>query len=239
MMPAVLLLLHLSQPVALAPPEDVGQLLAEADRQIQMGQRAPALLGARLLLRAHELGPDRLDTTAGVARAWFMRAYWSEKRAQVMSCTRRGLKWARRAAEKWPMEAEGFYWAAANYGLLAQATGILQAVNEGLATRIEKMGTAALKRNPELYDGAVQRLLGRYYQMLPWPLKKLDRAIELLEVAHRANPAHVAGNQYLGEALAEKGQKNRARALFQKCAEGGGPNPHAPKICAEQLRALQ
>lgn len=212
--------------------------MQRAHTQLDRPSRAEQMRGARMLLKAHELAPEQLETMAGMAEAYFVRAFWEEERAKVVRYARKGEGWARKVIAQWPSRAEGYYWAAANIGVRARAAGIMEAINGGLAGKIERMGLRALERDPDLYQGAIQRLLGRYYTKLPWPLTKADRAVALLEEAHRHDPAHVNGMLYLGEALVLTGQEERARALFASCSTGTGPDPEAPRICREHLQSL-
>ena len=223
-------------PMADPPATESSALLARARPLLVSHSRTRQLAGTKLLKQAYEGSPGRLETVVGMAQAYFVRAYWAESRpAKQRRLAKKGVQWAKRAVSRWPQRAEGYYWAAANFGMVATASGVLAAVQQGLAGKIEQSGLAALKRNPTLYRGAVPRLLGRYYQMLPWPLKRPKRALELLEEAHRLDPDHVAGQQYLAEGLHDSGARARARALFERCSRGKGPARDAPSICRDRL----
>ncbi len=235
MLSSTSLVLMLALVAPAAPPPDAQALLDRAAPLFEAHSRKLQLKGARMLRKAHKRDPEHLETMCGMSRAFFARSHWSNDRDKKRRLARKGVRWAERVIKRWPDRAEGYYWAALNLGLLAQSSGLLAAVQQGFAQRIQKNGLAALARNPALYGGATQRMLGRYYFVVPWPLRNRKRALELLEDGHRRRPTNVAGQRYLAEALWDAGQKKRATALFKRCAKGGGGNRDAPEACRAQL----
>lgn len=216
------------------PPGIDADLKAAAAK---MGHPSPTvqLAGAKLLNAAYEAAPNHLETMEGASHAWFIRAYWTRDSKKAAKYARRGLKLARGLIKTYPDRAEGHYWAAANAGLVARAAGVATAIKEGLAQQIESYAVAALKRNPTLYKGAVPRLLGRYYQELPWPLANPEKARKLLEEAHKQDPKHISTLLWLAEALIKAGEDKRATVLLHRCAKGQGPDRKARQECKERL----
>lgn len=230
------LVLAVSSVAPSGPPPAVQALLDRAGILFEAHSKKQQFEGSRLLRQAHKRAPDHLVTMAGMAQACFARSHWGDKPDKRRKFARLGIRWAKRVIKRWPDRAEGYYWAALNFGLLAKSSGVLVAVQEGLAGQIERNGLAALKRNPTLYRGGTQRLLGRYYFKVPWPLRDRKRALTLLEEGHRLGPDNVAGQRYLAEALWSSGKRKRATALFRRCAKGGGGNRDAPGACRDRLR---
>ncbi len=224
----------------LAGPPPQSLLIDEAQARIDKGTRTAQLKGARLLLKAHEAGPQTFEGVVAASHAWFLRSVWAKTPQRREQAATRGVRYARRLIETWPKRAEGYYWAAVNLGMKARAMGITATISEGIPKQIESFALEALQRNRALYAGATQRLLGRFYYLLPWPLKKLERSIKLLEEAHEADPAHPSTQYYLAEALLEKDEADRrAVALLERCANGRRiGDPEAIPGCRRRLAAL-
>ncbi|MFT7623320.1 MAG: hypothetical protein ACI9WU_002503, partial [Myxococcota bacterium] len=134
--------------------------------------------------------------------------------------------------------AEGYYWIAANNGALAKHIGVIEAVSQGLGGTIERAALKALELDRTLYGGSVLRLLGRYYTLIPWPLRNTDKAVKLLTEAHELMPANMAGVQFLAEALTLSGDKDKARPLYALCAKTDGVDPEGAEICKRGLADL-
>ncbi|MFT7626049.1 MAG: hypothetical protein ACI9WU_005242 [Myxococcota bacterium] len=215
---------------------DPGALLQRADVLIEKGTRASQLKGAKMLLATHKVRPGEVTTMSAVARAWFLRALWSKDLQRKERASNRGIRASRALVKAFPDRAEGYYWASINYGMKAQAVGVVRAVSEGLANRIEKNGLRALKRNPRLYGGAVQRMLGRYYYLVPWPMQKLERSLTLLEQSYKADPKHPATQLYLAEVLLASGHDKRALGLLRTCSTARNhTDPEAIPTCRQRL----
>lgn len=216
------------------PPGIDAQLKAAHTKMLHSSPKVQ-LAGAKLLNAAYEAAPEHLETMAGASHAWFIRAYWTRDSKKAVTHARRGLKLAQDLIIAHPDRAEGHYWAAANAGLVARAGGVAIAIKEGLAQQIESYAVAALKRDPKLYKGAIPRLLGRYYQELPWPLGNPKKARRLLEEAHKQDPQHISTLLWLAEALIKAGDDERATKLLHRCAKGRGPDRKARQQCKERL----
>ena len=210
-------------------------LLAEARPLMESDTIRGQLKGATLLLAAYAKAPDRLDTLAGACEGWFVRGYWSKDKAKAQRLGKRAAKAGRQIIKRWPKRAEGYYWAAVGMGLWAQNGSVMDAINQGVAAKIERLGRKAVKLNRALYRGAPLRLLGRYYFALPWPMKAPAKARPLLEEAHRLDPKNLTNLLYLGELLAELGDAPAARKLFQQCVQGTGPDRKAAESCKRAL----
>lgn len=223
-----------------APP--AGDPALTADTALQRGREllesnsvATQLKGARLLLRAYELAPDRVDTQAAACEAWFMRADQARQPARAPGMAKKITRCGRRIVRRWPARAEGYYWTAVGIGCTAMHGSVMDALNEGVADKIERLGRKAVELDRTLYGGAPLRLLGRYYQKLPWPLTSLDKARPLLEEALRIDPDNITNQRYLAELLATVGEDDAARRLFERCARGDGGDRKAVAACRRSL----
>lgn len=226
----------LASPTALA--EDWKALLERGEKLTLSPTPKVQLRGARMTAKAYKLAPDEIEATAGMCHALFLRSFFTKERKKAEKYARKAVSLARKMIKRWPKRAEGYYWMASSTGLLVRIIGVLDAVSQGLATRVEKAGLKALELDRTLYKGAVPRLLGRYYYLVPWPMKDLDKAVDLLADAYKQDPANVTGMRYLGEAWEAKGDKTKARNFFGKCARIKGVDPEAAPFCKERLSEL-
>ncbi|MFT7626091.1 MAG: hypothetical protein ACI9WU_005284, partial [Myxococcota bacterium] len=195
-----------------APPEkspDWKRLLAEGERLTLDASPKVQLKGARLKAKAFELEPNRVETAAGMCHAYFIRIFFEKNRQKAQALGMKGARMAEKVAKRWPKRAEGYYWIAANNGALAKHIGVIEAVSQGLGGTIERAALKALELDRTLYGGSVLRLLGRYYTLIPWPLRNTDKAVKLLTEAHELMPANMAGVQFLAEALTLSGDKDK------------------------------
>ncbi len=214
---------------------DVDALLAQADEKLAHTSKRLQREGVQLLRAAHKQAPQRLETIAGLCRSYFVRYWWSDDAARQGKLARKGLRWARRLARRWPQKAEGHYWVSVMTGLVARVATIAEALEQGMAEKIERSALRAMKRDPTLYGGGPPRLLGRYYFEVPWPLRRVEKSRRLLEHAYRINPADATGQLYLGEVLAEVGESDRARTLFASCASAKAADPRTVQTCRARL----
>ena len=60
-------------------------------------------------------------------------------------------------------------------------------------------------------DGAPIVALGRFYHLLPWPLRDLERSAAYLEEARRTHPTALFGRVYLAETYYALGREQEAR----------------------------
>lgn len=201
-----------------APSALVGKLLVEGSKLLQQRSREDKDTGADLLLRANRLAPDHFETLVAATRAFFVKSNLTSDKKKMASFAQQGWAKAEILIRRWPQRAEGYYWACVNIGKYAQGSGVWVAMTKGLAKKIEEMALAALKRDPSLYKGASQRALGRYFYMLPWPMRNLDRSLAYLEDAYRQDPSDLNGILFLADTLRALGRKDRAQRLYRTCA---------------------
>ena len=194
-------------------------MLARADQLDKAKSKADKRKAADLMLKAYALAPRKRRSLIAAARACLIRAMLTKKGRDIVAWGRRGVKYAKQLMARWPNRAEGYFWASVNYGQYARGGGILVAITKGLAGKIEKMAIKSFRRDSSLYEGAAQRVLGRYYYRLPWPMRNLKKSALYLEHALKRFPKHTGNQFYLAETLWARGKKARALQLYRRCAK--------------------
>jgi tetratricopeptide (TPR) repeat protein len=194
--------------------------------------------GAYLLLQTYKQAPIRFDTLLGATRACNQLAGDTKDKNEMKRWGKEGWFYAKQIIKQWPQKAEGYFWSSINIGQYARGGGVWVAMTQGLAGKIEQMALESIKRDRKLYKGGAQRILGRFYFSLPWPMKKIDKSIAYLREALQLSPHDPTGIRFLAEALWDKGLRDEARKLFRLCSQKRTPQmePHAsPNICQRWL----
>lgn len=219
--------------------KSVDYFLKEGRKRLSHRNSRKRQEGFQMLFKAYKMAPNEFKTLLGASEACFARANWSKKKSDIARWGRKGWHYSKKVMKRWPKRAEGYYWSSINLGQYARGGGVWVALSKGLAGKIERLALASLRRNPKLYKGAAQRVLGRYYYSLPWPMRKLKKSRKYLEAAHRIAPNHPGGQLFLGETLWKLGYKKRALKLFGRCGKRKFKNMHfhnVAKKCAALLK---
>lgn len=214
-------------------------LLKEAKVLERSALRSKRVLAAGKLMQVYKAVPNRFEGLLAATHSCNLRASLSTKKKEMMRWGKRGLAYAETIMKRWPARAEGYFWASVNAGQYARGGGVWVAITKGLAKKIEKLALASYKRNPKLYDGAAQRVLGRYYFRLPWPMRNLDKSLRYLRSAYRINTNHTATLVYLGETLWAKGKRAESRRMMRRCVQNGkhrSTRPWMIKKCRRWLK---
>ncbi len=142
-----------------------------------------------------------------------------------------GMDAAQHAIKINPNRVEGWLMYGLNVGLHSDAVSVLTALREGLKGKTQEALEKAYKIDKDFDDGRPILALGRFWTVLPWPLRKLSYGIKLLRegIATHGNGKWGTGGSYtfqlfLAEALIKDGgSKNEAEAkkllqeIIQKC----------------------
>lgn len=116
-----------------------------------------------------------------------------------------------------PDVAATFLWLSANWGEWTLASGKLQAVRQGVATKIRDLALAVSQMDPTYAEGGGYRVLGRLYHQVPyipfitsWASTK--EAVGFLRRAYEIGPQNSYNRLYLAEALWDLGGESRKEA---------------------------
>lgn len=104
--------------------------------------------------------------------------------------------------------ARFYFWSAINWGAWSREAGLLRAVRQGVANRLNRYVSVTIALEPDYDAGGAYRLLGRLHAELPRvPFVSggvdRDRAIGLIEQAYELAPAHPGNQLLLGLTLIE------------------------------------
>ena len=155
--------------------------------------------------------PENYDATWRVSRAyWWIGHTTQDMAARTASCSE-AMRYGEQAIHLAPEGVEGHFVYALSVGEYATAIGIAQAVMQGIGQKFERacLDTYALDRD---YDnGAPIVALGRYYYVLPWPLRDLNQSRRYLEEARQRHPRALWGRVYLAQTYYALGQERAAK----------------------------
>jgi tetratricopeptide (TPR) repeat protein len=171
--------------------------------------------------------PDAFEPAWKLARA----CYWLGSHAAENSRRRyleQGIASAERAERLAPDRPEGYFWAAATMGAVAENFGL----RAGLKYR--KPIRAALERvlqiDPSFMDGSADRALGRYYFKVPSLLGgSKTKAEQHLRASLRYDPESTISHYFLAELLLDQKRVVEARAELQHVIDAPLSEQWAPE----------
>ena len=183
--------------------------------------------------------PHRYGAQWRVARAYFWVAYTQPSRVAKKALARTAMEWADHARTDRPDRVEGHYLFAISAGEYANTIGAAQALVEGLAGKVESAALRAYAIDRDYSNGAPGTVLGRYYFMLPWPMRDLDRSRRYLEEVVARHPGALIARDYLADTYYELGEREQARAqltfvLANNLMPGTDLDLPAPKTLARE-----
>ena len=156
--------------------------------------------------------PNSYDVTWRVGRAYWWTGHSTEDMAARTTACTAGMRYGEEATHLAPDGVDGHFVYALSLGEYATSIGIVQAVTQGIGQRLERefLDTYALDRDHD--NGTPIVALGRYYYMLPWPLRDLNQSRRYLEEARQRHPRALWGRVYLGQTYYALGQQRAAKA---------------------------
>jgi tetratricopeptide (TPR) repeat protein len=195
--------------------------LAEADRIFDQGGLDNYKKSIDLYVKAVEQHPDDYEAAWKCARAY--REYadkakkkgiegWKEICAQYGKA---GMQYAQKAIELKPERPDGHYYYGLNVGIYSDGVSIFTALKEGLKDKTQKSFEKTYEINKMYKDGGPMLSLGRFWAVLPWPLR--DRKKSLAYYREYQQTKYFATNTeaqlFLAELLIQMGgDKNKTEA---------------------------
>lgn len=155
--------------------------------------------------------PDSYDATWRVSRAyWWIGHTTGDMAARTAACSE-GMRYGEEAIRLAPDGVEGHSVYALSVGEYATGIGIVQAVMQGIGQKFERASLDVYALNRDYDNGTPIVALGRYYYMLPWPLRDLNQSRRYLEEARQRHPRALWGRVYLAQTYYALGQQRAAK----------------------------
>lgn len=134
-------------------------------------------------------------------------------------------EWAALALEQEPERVEGHFFMAIGVSMYVMGVGVLDAIGEGLYGKFKRHTEATLRIDPAYSDAGALRSKGRSYYALPWPLRDLDRSMEMLEEAAEVCPVNPRTRLYLGDTCWKRDRVSDAAGHYRDCVRLAQPLP--------------
>ena len=132
-----------------------------------------------------------------------------------------GMNYAEKAKEMDPSKVEGHYWYGMNVGIYSDGVSILTALKEGLKDKTQNSFETAYKINKTYDKGGPIGALGRFWQVLPWPLNDNDKSMayfrEFQKTEFFKDPERVEAHVYFAELLMDSRKtKEEAKVMLEE-----------------------
>jgi hypothetical protein len=219
--------------------DDVGleEIIARMDR-LWAGRDRPGAMYDLMSLGAvaQAIDAESYEVQWRSSRAAFWVARTQSNRVVKKAMAVRATALAERAMALAPARAEGHYFYAVALGEYATSTGIIRAVREGLAGKIEAAALKAYALDRDFDAGAPMVVLGRFYFVLPWPMRDLVKSRRFLEELLQRHPSGLTGRYYLAETYHALGEDDAARRelelIIHDASAKATDDPEAPNVLA-------
>lgn len=240
---AALVLGALLLPIAVrADGESVAELVARMDERWEARASGEAVrelvdIGQRAL----EIEPRSFEVTWRIARAHWWLANTQENRTLKKALAVKGIEWAERAIEIEPRRVEGHYVHGISIGEYATCVGIGRAILDDVGGKFEDSMHKSYELDRDIDNGGPMIALGRYYYVMPWPIRDYPASRRLLEELKDRHPNALLGRVFLAETYYEIGERDSARVELEYVLSAepsrGWPDFPKPKPIAEQRLA--
>jgi len=208
--------------------------LAEADKIFDQGGLENYKKSIELYIKAVEQQPDDYEANWKCARAY--REYADKaKKAEIEGwkdiCARygkAGMQYAKKAIELKPERPEGYYYYGLNVGIYSDGVSILTALSEGLKDKTQQSFEKAYTINKMYKDGGPMLSLGRFWAVLPWPLRDRKKALAYYR-EYQQTPYFATNTEaqlFLAELLIQMGgdaNKTEAKGYVEKGLQSEDP----------------
>ncbi len=208
--------------------------LAQADKIYDQGGLENYKKSIRIYIKAVEKQPDDYEAAWKCARAH--REYadkakkkgiegWKDICAQYGKA---GMQYAQKAIDLKPQRPDGHYYYGLNVGVYSDGVSIFTALKEGLKDKTQKSFEETYEINKLYKDGGPMLSLGRFWAVLPWPLR--DRKKSLAYYREYQETQYFATNTeaqlFLAELLIQIGgdeNKGEAKKYLEKALKSDDP----------------
>jgi len=195
--------------------------LAEADKIFDEGGIENFKKSIELYQKAVEQQPDDYEANWKLARAYREYADKSKKKGAegwkdiCAKYGKEGMAYAKKAIDLKPERPEGYYYYGLNVGIYSDGVSILTAIAEGLKDKTQQSFEKAYEINKMYKDGGPMLALGRFWAVLPWPMRDRKKALAYYREYQQTEyfATNTEAQIYLAELLIQMGgDKNKAEA---------------------------
>jgi len=131
---------------------------------------------------------------------------------------KKAMGYAEKAISLKPDGVEGNFWYGCSVGTYSDGVSIVTALKEGLKGKTQAGFEKAYAANKMYNKGGPMKALGRFWGVLPFPLKDKKKSLEYLTEYNKYFPDNTEGQVFYGQALIDNGKKKEARAVLEKAA---------------------
>lgn len=157
--------------------------LAEADKIFDQGGIENYKKSIDLYVKAVEQQPDDYEAAWKCARAH--REYADKAKKKSLEgwediCAKygkAGMQYAQKAIDLKPERPDGHYYYGLNVGIYSDGVSIFTALKEGLKDKTQKSFEKTYEINKMYKDGGPMLSLGRFWAVLPWPLRDRKKSL--------------------------------------------------------------
>ncbi len=171
--------------------------------------------------------PDSFEANWMAAKTcWFYGMYTKELYLPDWKDTCRlygkmGMTYAEKAIALNPEKVEGHFWYGMNAGIYTDSVSMLTAILEGLKGKVQQSFETSYQYDKYYEHGGPIAALGRFWAVLPWPLKDKKLAMKYYREFHKTKffgrPYTVQFNVYYAELLMEDSKtRDEAKALLEE-----------------------
>ena len=196
-------------------------VIAEADKLYEQGGLQNYQKAAELLKQTAAVNPESYEVNWKLARA--LRYYGNEAKNKMVEgweeiCAtygKEGMQYAQKAIELEPNKPDGHYFYGLSVGVYSDGVSVFTALKEGLKDKTQSSFEKTYEIDKMYRDGGPMLSLGRFWSVLPWPMRDRKKALTYLR-EYQATP-HFKNNYeayiYLSEVLIGiGGDENKAEA---------------------------
>lgn len=198
--------------------------LADADAAYSKKGLNNLKIATELYAKAVQADPNSYEAAWKASRAF--RDYGNEAKREGVAgwkdlCKKYGklgMQYGEQAQKIDPNKPEGYYYYGISVGTYADGVSIVTALKEGLKNKTQKGFETAYAKNKMYDDGGPILALGRFWMVLPWPMKDNDKSEKYLNEYLKLYPNKAEAQVYLGELLIDMKKKDEAKTWLNKAA---------------------
>ncbi len=189
--------------------------------------------------RALVADPESYEAAWRLARGYWWVAYRSEDRTLKKAMAVKAMDVARGAIALNADRVEGHYFHMLSIGEYGGSIGIVTAVRQGIGGKFENAALRAYELDRDFDGGGPMVALGRFYYLLPWPLRDLKKSRRYFEEARSRHPDTLFGRVFLAETYYALDERALARAELDFVLNAALPPAAGPDALLSKQRAAE